>query len=144
MRKRAKRYIVIDQHGAIVGHVKSARSRQRAQENAEYRWPGATLSKTWMKGGLFRLWLTDRGCCHLCGGAVPLTVEERDPRSPSADHIVARVDGGTRNGDNLRLAHRWCNSRRNHRDLDDMPPDAYAVLLDQASRGWPMPGAIAA
>lgn len=136
--KRVKRYVVIHPSGALVGHVKSAKSRDKAQAQADYRWGyGCTLVKTWMRGGVFRLWLRELGRCHLCGGNVPFTVEERDPRAASRDHVVPQSLGGKRTPENLRLAHRYCNSRRNHRPLGDMPPEAYATLLQQAASGWP-------
>lgn len=45
--------------------------------------------------------------CHLClkGGAT------------SADHIVPRVHGGSDSLDNLRPAHKLCNSRRGDRSI---------------------------
>lgn len=143
--KPVKRYVVIHASGAIVGQVKSARSRAKAQEQADYRWGyGCRLMKTWMTGGVFRLWLREQGRCHLCGGNVPMGVEQRDPRAASRDHVVPHALGGKRTPGNLRLAHRYCNSRRNHRTVDDMSPEAYATLLKSASYGYPEPEALAA
>jgi 5-methylcytosine-specific restriction endonuclease McrA len=140
--KSVKRYVVIDPNGAIVGQVKSAKGRSKAQKQADRRWgPGCTLTKTWMTGGVFRLWLRERARCHLCGGNVPLNIPERDPRAASRDHLVPYTLGGRRTPENIRLAHRFCNSRRNHRDVDDMAPETYVALLEKASRGLPAPGA---
>lgn len=55
----------------------------------------------------------DGGVCQICLGAVEF--EEPGPWSPSLDHIVPKsqqsgdIDNST---ENLRLAHRWCNSVR--------------------------------
>ncbi|MFO0954183.1 MAG: hypothetical protein U0835_24110 [Isosphaeraceae bacterium] len=64
---------------------------------------------------LVELWRRFDGRCHLCGGQVPhpiLELERIDAHNaPTADHATPKVDGGGR-GNNLRLAHKWCNHRR--------------------------------
>jgi hypothetical protein len=70
---------------------------------------------------LVRLWTRFDGRCHLCGGRVPHPILELDAvdddNAPTADHAKPRAEGGRR-GKNLRLAHRWCNSRRGKLPLD--------------------------
>jgi 5-methylcytosine-specific restriction endonuclease McrA len=69
-------------------------------------------------GKLTRLVLARDGwICWLCG----------QPGADTADHLVAQVDGGGNSIDNLRAAHRACNSRRGaqalqQRRTQDAPP----------------------
>ena len=64
---------------------------------------------------LVKLWERFGGRCHLCGGRVPhpileLNAVDKD-NAPTADHAMPRIQGGGC-GENLRLAHHWCNSRK--------------------------------
>lgn len=65
------------------------------------------------------LYAKDRGVCWICGGQCDLTdFVERDGviicgnRYPSVDHVVAISDGGEDSWNNVRLAHRICNTKR--------------------------------
>lgn len=53
----------------------------------------------------------DGGICQLCFEPVELGRSVSD-WSPSLDHVVPRSHGGSHELENLRLAHRWCNSVR--------------------------------
>ncbi len=70
---------------------------------------------------LLKLWKRSGGRCHLCGGHVPHPVLELESvdedNAPTADHATPKIEGG-KCGKNLRLAHRWCNSRRGRRPLN--------------------------
>jgi hypothetical protein len=70
---------------------------------------------------LVKLWEQFGGRCHLCGGRVPHPILELDAvdedNAPTADHAKLRAEGGG-GGQNLRLAHRWCNNRRGRRPLN--------------------------
>lgn len=68
----------------------------------------------------------DGGICYLCGGEV----EERrkfkrgQPRGdmrfyPSVDHVVPISRGGEHTWENVKLAHRSCNSRKGGRLAED-------------------------
>jgi len=68
------------------------------------------------------MWPT--GPCHLCARPIDPALVYPDPGSWTADHVVAVVDGGRDEWDNLRPAHLGCNSsagatlgnrRRGHR-----------------------------
>lgn len=48
--------------------------------------------------------------CHLC--LLPITGARGTAEGPSTDHVVPRKHGGTDELDNLRPAHKRCNSRR--------------------------------
>lgn len=59
----------------------------------------------------------DGGVCYLCGGKCDWNdYEERDGRIvygnnyPSRDHVIAKSKGGKNSWENIRLAHRRCNS----------------------------------
>ena len=63
------------------------------------------------------LYKREHGICYLCGK--PVDVDDYEWRDgtfiagnlyPSVDHVVALHNGGTHTWDNVRLAHRWCNS----------------------------------
>jgi 5-methylcytosine-specific restriction endonuclease McrA len=53
--------------------------------------------------------------CHLCRRRVSRTMRSPHPRSASFDHLIPVSHGGTDAPENLRLAHRGCNSRRGNR-----------------------------
>lgn len=66
-----------------------------------------------------KLYDRDGGVCWLCGGLCDLTdYRIKDgtivcgEKYPSVDHIVAICDGGEDSWENVRLAHRYCNSAR--------------------------------
>ena len=66
-----------------------------------------------------KLYDRDSGVCWICGGQCDLNdFITRDStficgdNYPSVDHIVPICEGGEDSWDNVRLAHRYCNSRR--------------------------------
>ena len=66
-----------------------------------------------------RLYKRDGGVCWICGKACDLndyTVKDNviicGDYYPSVDHVIAICDGGTDSWNNVRLAHRICNSLR--------------------------------
>lgn len=68
---------------------------------------------------LQRLYERDRGVCYLCGEVCDWDdKEERDGtiicgnRYPSIDHVVPLSRGGEHSWQNVRLAHRICNTRK--------------------------------
>ena len=58
------------------------------------------------------IYLRDDETCQLCNGPVDMTLGHTDEWGPTLDHIVPRSRGGDHSDENLRLAHRWCNSVR--------------------------------
>lgn len=52
----------------------------------------------------------DNYVCQICGLPTDSTVSPADDRYPTLDHIVRVVDGGDDEIDNLRNAHKWCNT----------------------------------
>lgn len=57
--------------------------------------------------------------CWLCRLPVALDAKPNAPLAPTADHVVPLAKGGVDTLDNLRLAHRSCNSRRRDRLVGD-------------------------
>ena len=50
--------------------------------------------------------------CHICGGAIDVTLDRRDAMSFTADHMVPLARGGDLVKNELRPAHLRCNARR--------------------------------
>lgn len=68
--------------------------------------------------------------CFLCGTPVDLTEpydHGRNPRYATLEHVIPQSLDGTHDVDNLRLAHKGCNSARGNRT----PPD-----LTRATARW--------
>lgn len=63
-----------------------------------------------------RLWIYERDAltCQLCGDPVDCSLGPADAWGPTLDHIICRswTDDSDDSPENLRLAHRWCNSVR--------------------------------
>lgn len=58
------------------------------------------------------LYRRDKGRCWICGGLCDINADGNDNYYPSIDHIIPVSAGGKDRWDNVRLAHRICNSRR--------------------------------
>lgn len=57
--------------------------------------------------------------CWLCGSKIDTSLPPTDGQSFTADHIMALANGGHLVKNELRPAHRGCNSRRgNHVDIE--------------------------
>jgi 5-methylcytosine-specific restriction endonuclease McrA len=54
----------------------------------------------------------DEWICHLCSGAVDASLSGMAQDGPTIDHLIPISLGGADGPDNVRLAHRRCNSRR--------------------------------
>lgn len=68
---------------------------------------------------LEKLYERDNGVCHLCGGLCDWNdfhiingQKQADNRYPSIDHLIVVSKGGTHTWDNVKLAHRICNTKR--------------------------------
>lgn len=66
---------------------------------------------------IHELFSRDRGVCHICGGACDWNDKEIRPTGiicgdyyPSVDHVIPLAKGGLHEWNNVRLAHRICNS----------------------------------
>lgn len=58
----------------------------------------------------------DNWRCHVCGGQIDPKLTDRSRLSPTLDHLVAVSQGGSDTADNVRAAHKGCNSRRYWRE----------------------------
>lgn len=72
-----------------------------------------------------QVWRESEGVCWICGMRIPDPRGEHKDRGPraalrmSVDHVVARSIGGTNQRDNLKAAHRFCNSLRGSAQLNE-------------------------
>lgn len=80
-----------------------------------------------------KLFRRDSGVCWICGGLCDLNdYIVRDNTTicgdlyPSVDHVVAVCDGGEDSWDNVRLAHRICNTKRYWESIRPSPGVASA------------------
>jgi 5-methylcytosine-specific restriction endonuclease McrA len=64
----------------------------------------------------------DNNKCHICGDAVDWNDSPQGNWYPSIDHVVPLSRGGCHTFDNIKLAHRWCNSVKNDREHIDLRP----------------------
>lgn len=96
-------------------------SEERARK---YREGYYTKSGQWVKNSDYVSWQIlyrrDGNKCHICGKAVSKkdftrTPEGRfvaGPKYPTVDHVVPKSKGGTHDLNNLKLAHKSCNSQK--------------------------------
>ena len=72
----------------------------------------------------------DLWTCQLCLDPVDQNLHINDIWAATLDHIIPQSKGGLHGADNLRLAHRWCNSVRcddSHYTAADLAPPALTV-----------------
>lgn len=65
------------------------------------------------------LYERDSWICHLCGELVDRESGPNGDYAPSLDHLVPRAHGGSDDPDNLKTAHRICNSLRMDAPLEE-------------------------
>lgn len=53
--------------------------------------------------------------CHICGDPIDYTLPRTDPKSFVIDHVIPLAKGGRDALDNVRAAHRDCNSKKRAR-----------------------------
>jgi 5-methylcytosine-specific restriction endonuclease McrA len=53
--------------------------------------------------------------CHICGQPIDYTLPHLDPKSFVIDHVVPLTKGGADTIDNIKAAHRDCNSTKRAR-----------------------------
>lgn len=75
-------------------------------------WPQSG-SSNWIDPNVrFSLYERDSWACHLCGGDIDREAHWNENFAPSLDHLLPRSRGGSDDPDNLKTAHRVCNSIR--------------------------------
>ena len=86
---------------------------------------------------LLRLVLEEYGpVCHLCLVGIDLDLPPGHKRGPSSDHVVPRKFGGSDDLENLRPAHRSCNSRRGARLLTPALLSAFRARRPESGAGF--------
>lgn len=88
---------------------RSCTKRRRRRDN-EKHWISAA--------DRLAIYLRDQWTCQLCRKSVDPLLKTGDWIA-SLDHVIPRSKGGTHTADNLRLAHRFCNSVRRAGDVPD-------------------------
>ena len=53
--------------------------------------------------------------CHICGEAIDYSLPHLDPKAFVIDHVVPLIRGGSDTIDNVKAAHRDCNSAKRAR-----------------------------
>ena len=70
---------------------------------------------------LEKLFVRDNGVCYICGGMCNWASVDQEGNAqeeyPSIDHVVPLSKGGKHKWDNVKLAHRGCNTRKGDRDM---------------------------
>ena len=61
----------------------------------------------------------DGGICWLCGNPCDMTADSNSDDYPSIDHVIPISMGGKDTFDNVRIAHRGCNTRKGARIIED-------------------------
>lgn len=67
------------------------------------------------------LYNRDSGICWICGGMCNINADGKSNDYPSIDHIIPVSLGGKDEWDNVRLAHRICNSLRGNKPVGISP-----------------------
>ena len=93
----------------------SKRCKNRATRDRSMIWDSDWISRT----DRIAIYERDDYVCHIC--STP-TDPESDPLSnayPSLDHIIPTSLGGDHSPENLKTSHRWCNSIRGNRGIEE-------------------------
>ena len=99
-------------------HIKDRKYCSKTCSN-RYQWRKAyTVRRTMIKKNgkidhcisLEKLYKRDKGICHICTDKVNMNLNTNDNMYGSIDHVIPLAKGGTHTWDNVKLAHRICNS----------------------------------
>lgn len=86
--------------------AKDINRRHRLRENGTIHWD-ISLSK---------LVKRDKGLCHICHNKVDMKADSNNDSYGSVDHVLPVCKGGTHTWDNVKLAHRGCNTLKRDKD----------------------------
>ena len=84
-----------------------SRNKTRKEDRRIYKNGKPDLSIT-----LTKLYLRDKGICQICGRHINFDCDSNSNHYPSIDHIKPIAKGGLHSWDNVQLACRICNSRK--------------------------------
>ena len=101
------------EHGVNPSTLYNRRYRERT--GTRYR----MSSKDWIDPKVrVEIYERDGWVCHLCDEPVDRVADFNDDFAPSLDHLLPRSRGGSDEPENLKTAHRLCNSIRQDDELD--------------------------
>jgi hypothetical protein len=88
---------------------KTVRQRLRRRRGS-----AARVARGWkaIKGRWIVVCERDGWTCWICGDGIERDLPTNHRMAGTADHVIALKDGGSDEDDNLKAAHRSCNSRR--------------------------------
>lgn len=66
---------------------------------------------------LDKLFERDDGVCHICKEEVKMNLHSNHNEYGSIDHVIPVVNGGTHTWDNVKLAHRICNTLKRDNEI---------------------------
>ena len=103
---------------------KDSLCQERKAKQAE-RQKVKPIQKSNMGISLMELYKKDSGICHICGEPTDLNDTYFNRRNkpitgasyPTIDHILPQSKGGETTWDNVRLAHKRCNSIKQDKDV---------------------------
>ena len=104
----AHRDRVITEHGVNPATLYRRRYRERTGRRypVDAYWDWITVEQR------YDIYERDGYVCHLCGDSVDREAHYNDDYAPSLDHIIPRSADGLDDPENLKTAHRVCNSIR--------------------------------
>lgn len=78
------------------------------------------MGKPWVDGRTIRVMVDELARvygwrCWLCGGVIDPSLDRRRRGGATIDHVLPRLHGGSDSLENLRLAHKGCNSTKGAR-----------------------------
>lgn len=80
--------------------------------NRNWRYCSKSCYYASLKVPLETIYNRDKGVCHLCDMHVHF-------KDASRDHIDPRANGGKTTFENIKLAHKKCNSHRGHKPVEE-------------------------
>lgn len=97
----------------IKAHYDNMKKRRRRKDS----WTSDSSTIT-----LEKLFARDEGICWICGGRCDKDADSNDNMYPSVDHVIPISHGGKDSWDNVKLAHRLCNTLKGAKVLEVHPP----------------------
>jgi 5-methylcytosine-specific restriction endonuclease McrA len=96
-----------EHHCVVCGNPceKHIYKRQKIKDNGKIEW----------SINLHKLAQRDKNICHICGQKVDMNADNNDASYGSIDHVIPISKGGTHTWNNIKLAHRGCNTMKSNK-----------------------------